>query len=56
MNRMTHDPAEHIIEILPGIDIAVFAGLDEAHVQSRRPSSPFTGDEKPVFPFMLNSA
>jgi len=25
---MAHDPAEHVVEVLPGIDVTVFTGLD----------------------------
>ena len=32
IDRMAHNPAEHVVEVFPGIDIAVFAGLDETHV------------------------
>lgn len=31
-DRMAHNPTEHVIEVFPWIDIAVFAGLDETHI------------------------
>jgi len=37
---MVHNPPEHVVEVLPGIDFAVLAGLNEAHEQRRCPASP----------------
>ena len=48
-DRMAHDPPEHVVEVLPGIDFAVFAGLDEAHEQRHRPAATLASDEEPVF-------
>jgi hypothetical protein len=42
-NRMAHDATEYIIKVLPRIDIAALAGLDQPEEQSRGPSPPFTG-------------
>jgi len=47
-DRMAHDPPEHVVEVLPGIDFAVFAGLDEAHEQRHRPAATLASDEEPV--------
>jgi hypothetical protein len=49
-DRMAHDPPEHVVEVLPGIDSAILARPDEAHEQRRRPSTPFTSHEEPVLP------
>ena len=40
---MGHDPAEHIIEVLPRVDVAGLAGLDQAEEQGRCPCSPLAG-------------
>ena len=45
---MSHDPPEHIIEVLPRIDIVILTGLDEAHVQGRRAAGSFAADEQPI--------
>jgi len=45
---MPHDPAEHVIEVFPGIDVAVFAGLDQTHVERRRMPATLTADKEPI--------
>ena len=55
LRRMAHNSAEHVVKILPGIDIEVFAGFNEAHEQSRRPAAPLAADKKPVLAVMWNS-
>ena len=51
---VAHDSSEHVVEVFPGVDAAVFAGLDEVQVQGRRPSAPFTADKHPVLSIMLS--
>jgi hypothetical protein len=42
---VAHDSPEEVVEVLPGIDVAAFAGLDEAHEQSCGPAALFAADE-----------
>jgi len=44
-DRVAHDSPQEVVEVFPGIDVAVFAGLDEAHEQGRGPATPFAADE-----------
>lgn len=48
-DRMAHDPPEHVVEVLPGINSAILAGFDEAHEKRRRPAASFAPDKEPVF-------
>jgi hypothetical protein len=48
IDRMPHDPAEYVVEVFPGIDIAVFAGLDQTHVERRRVPATLTADKEPI--------
>jgi hypothetical protein len=50
IDRMAHDPPEHVVEVLPGVDSTVLAGSDEAHEQRCRPTAPFASHEEPVLP------
>ena len=47
---MAHDPSKNVVEVLPGIDITILAGLDKAHEQGRGPATPFASDKEPVLP------
>ena len=50
IDRVTHDTTEQVIQVLPGIDPASFAGLDESQEQGRGPRPSFTGRKQPVLP------
>jgi len=42
---MTHDTPEHIIEVLPGIDVTRLAGLNQAVEQCSRPAATLAAGE-----------
>lgn len=46
---MRHNPAEHVVKIFPWIDVEIFAGLNQTHIERRRMPAPFAADKKPVF-------
>ena len=48
-DRVAHDSPEHVIEILPRIDLAILAGFDQSHEQSSSTTSPFASHENPIF-------
>jgi hypothetical protein len=47
---MAHDAAEYIVKVLPGIDVARLAGLDQAEKKGRGPCAAFAACKKPVLP------
>jgi hypothetical protein len=49
-DRMAHDATEYIIKVLPGIDAARLAGLDEAEKKRRGPCAALAACKKPVLP------
>ena len=52
---MTHDAVKHIVEISPPIDVAGFAGLNQAVKQGCRTTASLTTGEQPVLTVMLSS-
>jgi hypothetical protein len=53
---MTHDPPEQVVEVLPGVDLAGLAGLDQPEEKGRCPSAALAACEHPVLAFMRSSA
>jgi hypothetical protein len=50
IDRVAHDPAEHIIEVLPGIHPARLAGMQETEEESSRPRPTLACRKEPVLP------
>ena len=50
VDRMAHDPAEHVIEVLPGIHSARLAGMHQREEESSRPCPALACRKQPVLP------
>ena len=48
--RMAHDTAEYIVKVLPRVEVARLAGLDEAEKKCRGPCTAVAACKKPVLP------
>lgn len=49
-DRVAHDAAEHVVEVLPRIHAACLAGLDQPKIESRSAGAPVAGCKQPVLP------
>jgi hypothetical protein len=45
---VAHNPAKHVVELIPRVDAESFARLDEPEVKSRCPGATVTGGKQPV--------
>jgi hypothetical protein len=55
-NRLAHNPTEHVVEILPRVDTARLARLNQPEVESCCTGASVAGSKQLVLPFMRSSA
>ena len=51
-DRMTHDSPQHVVKVLPGVDPAPLARLDQAQIQGRSSAAPLTAREGDAVSFL----